>query len=103
MLDQIAQLEKDNQSQDSLGFANIGGKAMSRAPGGAATDGAGASAEDVIANVEKMLAQEKEQSKATAKGGKKLVSLDLNEGIVGTLGKTGEEEEGDLDEDIEKI
>jgi len=112
MLEQIAQLEKDQASSDSLGFTNIGGKAMSRKPGTDAAQSEGQSPEDVIKNVERMLAAEKAQAKSSAKGGAKLTTLDMNEGIVGSLGKTakgGESSsaaggaEGELDEDIEVI
>lgn len=35
MLDQIAQLEKDQSASDGLGFTDIGGKAMSKKASGA--------------------------------------------------------------------
>jgi hypothetical protein len=51
-----------------------------KAPSGPSTE---QSPEDMIQNVEKMLQQEKQMAKATAKGGAKLVSFDMNEGLVG--------------------
>lgn len=67
----------------------------------------GQTSEDVIKNVERMLAQEKAQAKSSAKGGAKLATLDMNEGIVGTLAKTkqasAEGAAGELDEDIEVL
>ena len=52
-----------------------------------------------------MLQQEKVTAKAAAKGGKKIVSFDMNEGLVGKMGKEGgATTEGDnLDDDIEMI
>lgn len=79
MLEQIAQIEKDQAASGSLGF-------ISSAP-----QGAGENTEDpdeVIKNVEKMLLQEKQAAKDTAKKGAKLVSFDMNEGIVGSVGKS---------------
>ena len=44
----------------------------------------------MVKNVEKMLKREDEVAKAQAKKGAKLVSFDLNEGVVGSIpGKKG--------------
>jgi len=98
MLEQIAQLEKDQLMKDGgLGFAEIGGKAMSKkkkagvtagGADGSTTGGDGAddeTNEDVIKNVQKMLAQQKKADEAQAKKGAKLVKFDLNEGMVGNF------------------
>jgi len=93
MLEQIAQLEKDQGAQGGLGFSAIGGKQVT-APGKAGGAGKGGAAEatpgeetpqDIIKNVEKMLQQEKQAAKVTAKGGAKVVSFDMNEGMVGSV------------------
>jgi len=70
-----------------------------KAPSGPSTE---QSPEDMIQNVEKMLQQEKQMAKATAKGGAKLVSFDMNEGLVGSIGKK-EADASELDEDIEVL
>lgn len=69
----------------------------------------------MIKNVEKMLQKEKQAAKATRKGGAKLVSFDLNEGMVGAVslkasaskaaaGEPGSDAAaGELDEDIKLI
>jgi len=77
-----------------MGFTTIGGKQMSK--GGAA--GEAQTPEDMIKNVERMLANEKTSAKQTAKGGAKLVSFDLNDGMVGASGAGAE---GELDQDIQ--
>ena len=43
-----------------------------------------------------------QMAKATAKGGAKLVSFDMNEGLVGSIGKK-EADASELDEDIEVL
>jgi hypothetical protein len=44
------------------------------------------SADDVVKNVEKMLKREDAAAKAQAKKGAKVISFDLNEGVVGSIG-----------------
>ena len=93
------------QGGAGFGFASIGGKQISKKIKGASGGGGNAAKskqggsagpanlaaaeeqdvtnEDVIKNVQNMLKQEKVADKAQAKKGAKIVSFDLNEGIVG--------------------
>ena len=111
MLDQIAQLEKD-EATATAGFNftmsknKKGGKAGAAgvtAPGGATSAQIELeeeqTQEEIISNVEKMIKAEKEQAKQTAKGGAKLVTFDMNEGLVGQVGKKAnlESHEGEVE------
>ena len=86
MLEQIAQLEKDGGKDGGLGFSAIGGKQVAKGGKGGAGDGLNEETpQDIIKNVEKMLQQEEKSAKVTAKGGAKVVSFDMNEGMVGSV------------------
>lgn len=87
-MEQIAALEKDQAAQPGLSFAAIGGKQVAGARKSTAQSTAALveeTPEEMIKNVEKMLQKEKQAAKATAKGGAKIVSFDLNEGMVGAV------------------
>ena len=60
-----------------------------------------ATQEEIIKNVEKMLAMEKQSQKETSKKGAKITTLNMNEGIVAAAPPT--QGSAELDEEIETI
>ena len=106
MLEQIAALEKDEAAAGGLGFTSIGGKQIARKATikkAAADSEASALAEEsneaMIENVQKMLEKEKAAAKATTKGGGKMISFDLNEGLVGVVETKDSKRSGVTEED----
>jgi len=100
MLAQIAELEKEQAEKGGvisgidLGISSLGGGAAAKGKATALNMEEDATNEDIIANVERMLAAGRNEQKITSKKGVVMKTLDMNEGLVAAA-QDDDDEAGD--------